>query len=145
MDINSKRLPSTDKSVWGAEYKIGDKVKIREDFSKDGHNVKFAYTIDKIEVVKGFGVQRPENPSGKLYTLSNSGGSWEGKDLELATEDSIYKPSVSTQLDFFQSNIKDFYQGFVTKDGQVIAVAIDSIKNNLISVYFLNYDIKNDL
>ena len=50
MDINSKRLPSTDKSVWGAEYKIGDKVKIREDFSKDGHNVKFAYTIDKIEV-----------------------------------------------------------------------------------------------
>ena len=145
MDINSKRLPSTDNSVWGAEYKIGDKVKIREDFSKDGHNVKFAYTIDKIEVVKGFGVQRPENPSGKLYTLSNSGGSWEGKDLELATEDSIYKPSVSTQLDFFQSNIKDFYQGFVTKDGQVIAVAIDSIKNNLISVYFLNYDIKNDL
>ena len=143
MDINSKRLPSTDKSVWGAEYKIGDKVKIREDFSKDKHNVNFTYTIQKIEVSADF--KRPENTSGKLYTLSNGGGNWEGKDLELAVEDSIYKPSVKEQLDFFQSNIKDFYQGFVTKDGQVIAVAIDSIKNNLISVYFLNYDIKNDL
>jgi len=143
MDINSKRLPSTDNSVWGAEYKIGDKVKIREDFSKDGHNVNFTYTIQKIEVAADF--KRPENRSGKLYTLSNGGGNWEGKDLELAVEDSIYKPSVKEQLDFFQSNIKDFYQGFVTKDGQVIAVAIDSIKNNLISVYFLNYDIKNDL
>jgi hypothetical protein len=142
MDINSKRLPSTDKSVWGAEYKIGDKVKIREDFSGSG-NVNFTYTIQKIEVVADF--KRPENTSGKLYILSNGGGNWEGKDLELAAEDSIYKPSVKEQLDFFQSNIKDFYQGFVTKDGQVIAVAIDSIKNNLISVYFLNYDTKNDL
>lgn len=142
MDINSKRLPSTDKSVWGAEYKIGDKVKIREDFSGSG-NVNFTYTIQKIEVSADF--KRPENPSGKLYTLSNGGGNWEGKDLELATNDSIYKPSVKEQLDFFQSNIKDFYQGFVTKNGQVIAVAIDSIKNNLISVYFLNYDTQNDL
>ena len=129
MDINSKRLPSTDKSVWGAEYKIGEKVKIREDFSKDKHNVNFTYTIQKIEVSADF--KRPENTSGKLYTLSNGGGNWEGKDLELAVEDSIYKPSVKEQLDFFQSNIKDFYQGFVTKDGQVIAVAIDSIKNSL--------------
>jgi hypothetical protein len=143
MNIDSKRLPSTDKSVWGAEFKVGDKVKIREDFSKDGHNVNFTYTIQKIELAADF--KRPENTSGKLYTLSNGGGNWEGKDLELAAEDSIYKPSVKEQLDFFQSNIKDFYQGFVTKDGQVIAVAIDSIKNNLISVYFLNYDIKNDL
>ena len=142
MDINSKRLPSTDKSVWGAEYKIGDKVKIREDLSGSG-NVNFTYTIQKIEVSADY--KRPENPSGKLYTLSNDGGNWEGADLELETNDSIYKPSVKEQLDFFQSNIKDFYQGFVTKDGQVIAVAIDSIKNNLISIYFLNYDIKNDL
>lgn len=142
MDINSKRLPSTDKSVWGAEYKIGDKVKIRKDFSGVG-NVNFTYTIQKIEVSAEF--KRPDNPSGKLYSLSNDGGNWEGKDLELATNDSIYKPSVKEQLDFFQSNIKDFYQGFVTQDGQVIAVATNDIKN-LITVYFFNDDdYKNEL
>ena len=86
------RIPSTDKSVWGAEYKIGDKVKIREDFSKT-HNVNKVYTIEKVEVISGAykedkkgnnigGFQRPENPTGKLYSLSDGGGAWEGKDLE---------------------------------------------------------------
>lgn len=77
-----KRIPSTDPSTWSAIYNIGDKVKIRIDFAKqidtDGVN-----TITGFDVVSDF--MRPENKSGRLYYL-DKGGSWEGKDLELANE-----------------------------------------------------------
>ena len=84
---------STDESTWNADFKIGDKVKIRWDFcnESDTNTKGFAkinyfsnennFTIKSFDIVKDF--KRLENPSGKLYVLS-SGQSWEGKDLELA-------------------------------------------------------------
>lgn len=57
----------------------------------------------------------------------------------------MYKPSVKEQLDFFNANIKDFFQAFTSKNGQVIAVAIDSINNKVITIYFLNYSYDNEL
>jgi hypothetical protein len=57
----------------------------------------------------------------------------------------MYKPSVKEQLDFFNANIKDFFQAFTSKNGQVIAVAIDSINNKVITIYFLNYNYDNEL
>ena len=95
-----KGLPSTDPQTWNGEFKVGDKVKIRWDFSNDlglpdtKGNAKVDYfsndnnfTIVRID--KRFqepeatgGIQRTENPTGLLYVLSNK-QSWEGKDLEL--------------------------------------------------------------
>jgi hypothetical protein len=93
-----KRTPSTDSSVWNAQYNIGDKVKIRFDFSTA--NVDKVYTIENVEVIKTpfkldkngnniGGFVRPENPSGRLYMLSENGGNWEGKDLEIATAEPL--------------------------------------------------------
>jgi len=84
-----KGLPSTDPSVWGAEFKVGDKVKIRWDFSEDlGNGMsrrKYSSPENSFEIVRisnfSDGV-RSENPTGNLYEL-NSGEAWEGKDLEL--------------------------------------------------------------
>ena len=91
------RIPSTNSSVWGAEYKVGDKVKVRVDL-RTNYEPNKVFTVEKIEVVSGAykedakgnnigGFQRPENPSGKLYILADSGGSWEGKDIEYADAD----------------------------------------------------------
>jgi hypothetical protein len=92
-----QRIPSTNSSVWGAEYKVGDKVKVRVDL-RTNYEPNKVFTVEKIEVVSGAykedakgnnvgGFQRPENPSGKLYILADSGGSWEGKDIEYADAD----------------------------------------------------------
>ena len=99
-----KFVPSTDQKTWNAIYNIGDKVRIRVDMSM---NVNIPYdspanefTIKSINKsaatpfrldksgnnVGGF--QRPENPTGVLYTLDKNGGNWEGKDLELIAKGS---------------------------------------------------------
>ena len=91
--LKETSIPSTDPSTWNAEYSIGDVVKIRVDmedrypFTKpDGTPVKYedgenSSVITQIETLED--AKRPENPSGKLYTLGLK-GTWEGKDLELA-------------------------------------------------------------
>lgn len=91
--LQETSIPSTDPSTWNAEYSIGDVVKIRVDmedrypFTKpDGTPVKYEddenkSVITQIETLED--AKRPENPSGKLYTLGLK-GTWEGKDLELA-------------------------------------------------------------
>ena len=96
-----KGLPSTDPETWNGEFKVGDRVKVRWDFSNDlglpdtqgMARVNYfssdnAYTITKKDtktyakfLEKG-GLQRPQNPSGYLYRLNNE-QDWEGKDLEL--------------------------------------------------------------
>jgi hypothetical protein len=92
-----KGLPSTDLRVWGAEYEIGDKVKIRWDFSTDLGNgasdvvydspENFFEITDKTILSEA---KRKENSTGFLYELTN-GQSWEGKDLELVSEESVPK------------------------------------------------------
>jgi hypothetical protein len=97
---------STDPSTWNAKFNVGDKVKIRYDFSTDmgtgeskvryesNENSFAVKSIEKSgatpykENKKGYnigGFMRPENPSGVLYELSN-GQMWEGKDLELISQ-----------------------------------------------------------
>ncbi len=99
-------VPSTDNSTWANTFNVGDRVRVRVDFTGDSQykNVlsgrentydkpENIYTIQSfIKDSKPFqldkrgnnigGLIRPENPSGRLYTLSN-GERWEGKDLEL--------------------------------------------------------------
>ena len=93
--MENKRIPSTDPSTWNETFNVGDKVKVRVDFS-DTHDTNSIFNITRIErgVAQPMkldengnnigGFMRPENPSGLLYELSN-GGTWEGKDLELAS------------------------------------------------------------
>jgi hypothetical protein len=115
-----KGLPSTDPQTWNGSFKVGDKVKIRWDFSNDlglpatKGNAKVDYfsndnnfTIVRID--KRFqepeatgGIQRPENPTGLLYVLSNK-QSWEGKDLELVdgtTNTPSATPTTQPQYNF---------------------------------------------
>jgi cobaltochelatase CobS len=93
MTNNSQQigLPSTDPSTWNAEFKIGDRIKIRPDFTADmgDGTIKINYNSpDNNFEITGTSVEnavkRPENPTGVLYRLNN-GESWEGKDLELAS------------------------------------------------------------
>lgn len=100
-------VPSTDSSIWANTFNVGDRVRVRVDFTGDSQykNVlsgrentydkpENVYTIQSfIKDSKPFqldkkgnnigGLIRPENPSGLLYLLNNNGGQWEGKDLEL--------------------------------------------------------------
>jgi hypothetical protein len=115
-----KGLPSTDPQTWNAQFKVGDNVKIRWDFSNDlglpdtKGNAKVDYfsndnnfTIVRID--KRFqepeatgGIQRTENPTGLLYVLSNK-QSWEGKDLELidgASNSTSATPTTQPQYNF---------------------------------------------
>lgn len=115
-----KGLPSIDPQTWHESFKVGDKVKIRWDFSNDlglpatKGNAKVDYfsndnnfTIVRID--KRFqepeatgGIQRPENPTGLLYVLSNK-QSWEGKDLELVdgtTNTPSATPTTQPQYNF---------------------------------------------
>jgi hypothetical protein len=90
-----KGLPSYDLRVWEAEYEIGDKVKIRWDFSTDLGNGASNVVYDSPEnffeitdktIFAEF--KRGDNPKGFLYKLTN-GQSWEGKDLEIIEEQAI--------------------------------------------------------
>ena len=78
------RVPSTDPSTWLAVYKVGDKVKIRSNYSilSDVDTTR-VYTIIQMSTAKSVN-SRKENPTGAIYDLDN-GQAWEGKDLELAT------------------------------------------------------------
>jgi hypothetical protein len=96
-------LPSTSPETWNGTFKVGDKVKVRWDFSKDlgggaskveYNSIENNFTITKIDKQQAIpykedkngnnigGIMRKENPSGYLYVLNN-GDMWEGKDLEL--------------------------------------------------------------
>jgi hypothetical protein len=116
-----KGLPSTDPQTWNAQFKVGDNVKIRWDFSNDlglpdtKGNAKVDYFSNEnnftiVRIDKRFqeseatgGIQRTENPTGLLYVLSNK-QSWEGKDLELvdgATNSTSATPTTQPQYNFF--------------------------------------------
>jgi hypothetical protein len=92
-----KGLPSIDPETWNGEFKVGDKVKVRWDFSNDlglektkGFSKVDYFSSENnysvVNVVTSNSRKRPENPTGKLYEL-NTGNFWEGKDLELITEE----------------------------------------------------------
>jgi hypothetical protein len=103
-----KGLPSTDPKTWNGEFKVGDRVKVRWDFSNDlgNGNAKVDYFSKEndyiiISIDKRFakpepdGIIRAENPSGFLYKLSD--GTWEGKDLELITTSQTNRTTSITQ------------------------------------------------
>ena len=98
-------LPSTDNRTWKQTFEVGDKVKIRIDFASDKRpydspeNEFEILSIDR-GAAKPYdqgGFQRPENPSGVLYNLSNNGGNWEGKDLELFGAKIIQPPVIQSK------------------------------------------------
>jgi hypothetical protein len=94
----SKPLPSTNPFIWDTEFQVGDIVKIRIDMVGRGID----YTSDQnkytvIEVNYNKYAVRAENPSGKMYILSNNGGGWEGKDLELISNP-VSTVTIPTQI-----------------------------------------------
>lgn len=106
--IQQKGLPSTDPKTWDGEFKVGDRVKVRWDFSNDlgNGNAKVNYFSKEndytiISIDKRFakpepdGIIRPENPSGFLYKVKD--GTWEGKDLELITTSQTTQEPQQTQ------------------------------------------------
>ena len=70
-----KRIPSTDPSTWNANFKIGDKVKIRVDFS-DRADVNKTYSINSINKEFSSQAKGKENLSGYIYVFSGNGGNW---------------------------------------------------------------------
>ena len=130
------RLPSTDPSTWNGSFKVGDKVKVRINFS-DRADVNAVLNITSLD--KGSakpisldeqgrnigGLMRPENPSGILYNLSN-GQSWEGKDLELVSNSvSNSKPSVSSANSSKSENkIGQTFSKFDTEKDNIIILRV---------------------
>lgn len=105
-----KGLPSIDPQTWNGEFKIGDKVKVRWDFSNDlglektkGFSKVDYFSSENnysvVNVITSSDSMRPENITGKLYEL-NTGQFWEGKDLELITEQE--QPTPTPQPDEFK-------------------------------------------
>jgi len=102
MSNNSQTgIPSTDPSTWNGQFKIGDTVKLRPDFTADlgSGTVKVNYNSpeNNFEIISTFvedAAKRPENTSGVMYSLKG-GGTWEGKDLELSTSSSAAPVSTS--------------------------------------------------
>jgi hypothetical protein len=105
-----KGLPSTDPNTWNGEFKVGDKVKVRWDYSNDLglEKTKGFSKVDYFSSENNFSIveegantefMRPQNPSGKLYK-TNNGKYWEGKDLELFTEQE--QPTPTPQSDEFK-------------------------------------------
>lgn len=102
-NIVEKGLPSTDPETWNGEFKVGDKVKIRWDYSNDlglektkgFAKVDYFSSENNFTVVhKGLPMSdnvRPENPTGVIYMIDNGQG-WEGKDLELVVVDNKQSP-----------------------------------------------------
>lgn len=135
-------LPSTVSSNWTNEFNVGDKVRVRVDFTGDKKKYNTVIkdqenTYDKPENVftiesfikdnKPFkldnkgnnigGAIRPENPSGKLYTLSN-GQAWEGKDLELvrATNNKDAIKAQASKPKFVSMDFQPFLQNWVNSN-----------------------------
>lgn len=147
--LGEQGKPSTDPSTWGANFNVGDRVKIRIDYSTDKGNgaskVKYdspdnSFTITKIEksAAQPFkldsrgnnvgGFIRPENPSGFLYNLSNN-QSWEGKDLELlaSTTSPIKSPSQPTPTRQNTAQLGDKYKCW---DDKQPVFQVREIRNN---------------
>jgi ribosomal protein L21E len=93
-DVTKKgsAIPSTISAVWDKEYIVGDRVRIRIDFTTDSttNTRDYAgigsYFTNKndfkiVSKLSDNSMKRPQNPTGILYTLNN-GQNWEGKDLE---------------------------------------------------------------
>ena len=120
-----ERTPSTDNSVWTAQYNVGDKVKIRVDMSSS-NNVDKVFTIEKVEYAPPF--VRPENPTGRLYILNEHGGSWEGKDLESAEDKAIKVAEESTFDEIFQFSTPTKVKSKLTYLQQVL-VRTSAFKN----------------
>ena len=128
--MEKQRIPSTDPSVWNGTFKVGDKVKVRIDFSDITDTNAISEIIEVVKDNTPFkldkngnnigGFARPENPSGSLYILSN-GGNWEGKDLELVSQgvskqtEEVFKPEIKkevsatqkTKVSFNNTNIQE--------------------------------------
>jgi hypothetical protein len=116
-------LPSTDSKTWDAEYEAGDRVKIRKDFEANSPIL----IIKMVQTEKQ--MKRPENPTGKLYKLSN-GENWEGKDLEPADSSQVSgqtttqsKPQ-SNFVGTFMDNI-DIIKQLIT-DGGTFKTTVDT-------------------
>lgn len=91
-------LPSTDNRTWKQIFEVGDKVKIRVDMamsSRPYDSAENEYEI--LNVLNYDDVKRPENPTGRSYILSNNGGAWEGKDLELFGAKIIQPPVIQSK------------------------------------------------
>jgi hypothetical protein len=149
-------IPSTDPSTWNAEYKVGDVVRVRVDMEKNyvqnkpnGSPVKYSdeenkFVITQIDtsVAQPYkededgnnvgGVMRKENPSGKVYILGTAenkqlyGGTWEGKDLELAFEIDKKQPQQPQQP---QQQIKKPQKQVKTIEPEPIKRQFDSSKD----------------
>jgi hypothetical protein len=148
-------IPSTDPSTWNAEYKVGDVVRVRVDLEKvyrqnksDGTPIKYAdtdniYQITEVDtsVAQPYkedkdgnnigGAIRKENPSGKIYVLNNNiGGTWEGKDLELAFEIDKKQPQQpQQQIKKPQKQIKKPQKQVKTIEPEPIKRQFDSSKD----------------
>lgn len=130
-------LPSTDPSTWDAVYEIRDKVKIRVDlrpaspvyeiFSIDTHLGQY---VDE----KSSGIQRPQNPSGRLYFLTNNGGTWEGKDLELVKKNQSGSPTSTISL---QQTTPSPTQVPVIQDTDTLKQIVEEKNENLKQLLFL--------
>jgi hypothetical protein len=133
-------IPSTDPSTWNAEYKVGDVVRVRVDMEKNyvqnkpsGSPIKYAdtdnsYQITKIKTIGA--ATRKQNPSGKLYVLNNDiGGTWEGKDLELAFEIDKKQPQQPQKTQQPQQQIKKPQKQVKTIEPEPIKRQFDSSKD----------------
>ena len=143
VDIAPSYIASIVSTSWLNEYNVGDKVRIRVDFTGNSRIFDTVLkaqenTYDKPEnifTIKSFivdkkpfaedkkgnntgGLVRPENPSGKLYTLSN-GQSWEGKDLELVRANKNIvnaQPSQPAKKKFVSMDFKPFLENWVNSN-----------------------------
>ena len=93
---NTVGLPSTDNKTWDKTFEVGDKVKVRMDMVANAQLPSYdapenEFEVTKVEVVDI--IKRPENLSGRSYTLSN-GQVWEGKDLEQSGVKIIQPPVI---------------------------------------------------
>jgi len=89
-------LPSTDNKTWDKTFEVGDKVKVRIDMVANAQLPSYdapenEFEVTKVEVVNDF--KRPENMSGRLYTIPN-GQVWEGKDIEQSGVKIIQPPVI---------------------------------------------------
>ncbi len=140
-EIESWAIPSTDPSTWGATFKVGDRVKIRIDFTTDSTTNTYDYAkigsyfskendFKIISKTSEKAMIRPENPTGTLYTLSN-GQNWEGKDLELFVTQQSNKqqtkqePESGEKPDYYNL-FKSNYEVMEYQNNEVVSVVLES-------------------
>jgi hypothetical protein len=99
-----KRKKSTDSTQWSNSFKVGDFVKITEDWS-DRADTDKKYTIKSIDSRDLEQIKRTENPSGLIYILNDNGGRWEGKDLEIFDSKNNEDSKLKSNNIAFKSNV----------------------------------------